>query len=259
MRAFQKAIKNLKFDTPLLFGMKTDTFMNKLASGFRQRVYLELTRIHRNQAKLPYPFLDKSRAHAAIQNTLACFSDNYSDCRRKSLVCCAHLPFHSPKHLPYGRYLALSENDMTKLRKVLDRYFGMENLHKIERMLNTNKSESVHHRVSTYVPKCTTYTRNFNGLCHSALHSQTFGTGKSCILIAKMLKIKNSRKNPMHYHMSKRDQKSVYDSKRQTTLQFKRNRYLNKKKKINRKLQKDSALNNPEVSEHHNYAINPYQ
>ena len=117
----------------------------------------------------------------------------------------------------------------------------------------------MHHRVSTYVPKCTTYARNFNGLCHSAVHSQTFGTGKSCILIAKMLKIKNSRKNPMHHHMSKRDQKSVYDSRRQTTFQFKRNRYLNKKKRINRKLQKDSALNNPEVSEHHNYAINPYQ
>ena len=141
---------------------------------------------------------------------------------------------YSPKFLPYGKHLDLISEDEIKLKAILEKSLSLEILHKISRLLNTNKSESLHHRVFTYAPKNSIWSRNFPALCHSAVHSATFGTGRSALLIAKAIGLKYSKMDPIFQHMAKRDDSDRYHLALKQTPRYKAIRYLNRKKKCQR-------------------------
>ena len=77
IRTFTKHIKNIKITSEVQGGK--DTYMQKLSSSFRQRVYQEITRFHKRN--LPEDvFISKSIA--AVLNVLPCLEMNTKTARR---------------------------------------------------------------------------------------------------------------------------------------------------------------------------------
>ena len=171
-------------------------------------------------------------------------------------MCQAHLAVYNARHLPYGQHLNLNDDDITTLMNIVNRYFSIVQLAKMERFLDTNKSEAFHRRVTTYAPKCTTYSRNYEAQCHSAGMSHTYGTGRSTVMVAAALGVDMAPKDAMKQHMLERDRLATYHAARKRTPDYLRKRYMSKKHKINRRLRLAVGNQDRVVQGHHNYAIN---
>ena len=230
LRTLQKTIKNTKITSPLEKHMKRPIYQQQLASSMRRRVYSELIRTSRNVRDDKFVAV----AHASIQNILSCFHNDHAACLSASRVCHAHLNTYNTNYLPYNKHLDLNQTDKITIQNILDKSFSFANLSKLSRGHHTNKSENLHHRVFTYAPKNTTYSRNFSGLCHSAMLSQTFGTWRSIHLFNKQLGLTNQISSPFHQHMVKQTLKSDRDHTRQSSLPAKTSRFFSRKSKYNR-------------------------
>ena len=256
MRTLQKHLKNVQLIDPFP-GKDKILFQQKLATAIRRRVHFELVRIQQHVTSED-AFLAKAKA--AVQNIINCFSNKHGNCQKTSSVCLAHLASYSTKFLPYGKHLNLSFDDIEKLESVLTKFFSDVKLSKISRLLNTNKCESLHNRIFTYAPKTSVWSRNFDALCHSALHSSVYGTGKSTLLLAKSRGIISNKTDPVFHHMVERDQRTLKDRERKSSLQYKYRRYIKRKQKCNRKLIQNSifvnSVNNL-VTNEHSYTLNP--
>lgn len=134
----------------------------------------------------------------------------------------------------------------------------MDILNKISSLHTTNQCESLHHRVFTYAPKSVLHKRNFHGLCHSACHSSTFGTGKSSILLAKSLGLNFSKCAPFFKFMIRKDIIALYYSQRKKTAKYKIQKFLAKCKRQNRRVRLGSMYSSGcnDINEIHNYGIN---
>ena len=253
MRTVQKYIKNLNF-SKLPPGYDKDFFRQRLATCIRSRVRLELVRIHKISTEHTFGTL----AQSAIKNIVSCFSGNHANCKEKSEACCAHLDTFNTKYLPYGVYLNLNVIDKKKIESALNKSLSLDVLNKISSLHTTNQCESLHHRVFTYAPKSVLHKRNFNGLCHSACHSSTFGTGKSSILLAKSLGLNFSKFAPFFKFMIRKDIIALYHSQRKKTAKYKIQKFLAKCKKQNRRVRQGSMYSggSTDVNEIHNYGIN---
>lgn len=251
LRTIQKKVKSIQF-LKLPAGYDQDIFRQKLATCIRSRVRLELVRIKK---KYPAEGAFVTRALMAMKNIVTCFSGSHTYCAERSLACNAHLESFSTQYLPYG---SLVTEDRRKLESVMNKSLTTEILNKIANLYTTNQCESLHHRVFTYAPKSVLFTRNFNGLCHSACHSSTFGTGKSSVLLAKSLGLNFSKCAPFFRYMTRKDILALYHSQRKKTPKYKIQRYLAKCRKSNRKIRQGSLYSNAcnELVQIHNYAIN---
>jgi hypothetical protein len=158
-----------------------------------------------------------------------------------------------PKFLPFGKYLTLCEIDRAKFQSILDKFSADAHLRQLWGLRNTNKSESMHRRVSTYAPKNVTYSRNYPGLCHSAVHSATFGNGQASLLLAKARGIKCSRQGPKFAFMKQMDERSMYDRQRQSEPEYKSGRFHTRMYKGNTKLRRDVGQNNALIDTYHGY------
>jgi hypothetical protein len=255
MRTIQKHIKNLKLKINLP-GADRPYYMQKLAASVRNRVHIELSRIHTLLRHSPHRFVHTAKQ--AVDNIISCFSGDHRQCRNTSQVCCAHLPIYTTKHLPYGRHLNLQTQDITLLNAAIAKHLGVDTLAKLSMVYTTNKAESTHNRVFTYAPKNSTWARNFHGLCHSAVHSSTFGTGRSLLLLAKAIGVSFARSGPAIKYMILKDRKSQYDKQRQESRQYKGTRYFSKKLRGNRKMRVGSMYTHcdPAQNDEHAYGIN---
>jgi hypothetical protein len=241
MRNVQKHVRNTKLQSPLP-GKDRTICMQKLSSSVRGRVRMEVKRIQKS-VKSEEDFV--SLSSNAIENIIPCFSNNHRHCREKSLVCLAHLSVYTPTFLPYGEHLELCGEDKKTLSAILNKSLSLEKLRKISRLLTTNKCESLHHRIFSIAPKNTIWSRKFEGLTHSAIHSSIFGTGKSILKFAASIGMKFSKFDPIYKHMIARDKKTENDKKRKSENPYKQTRHFNRKKKCNRKsLQNSTQQNN---------------
>ena len=234
LRTLQKHVKNICI-TSKLPGCDKSAYAAKLAIVMRTRVRLEFVGIKRR-----YPstaeFITESQA--TIKNIMPCFSGRHLNCRTHALVCTAHLESFNSSFLPYGKHIQLNNVDTCKIEAILQKNFSRENLEKISRLPTTNQSESLHHRVFTYAPKSTIWSRNFSGLCHSAVHSATFGTGKSSLIIASAIGIKYKVTDPICREMLKIDANTSYHSLRKMSKQYKNQDICREKESVARNFKK---------------------
>ncbi|OWF50501.1 hypothetical protein KP79_PYT00856 [Mizuhopecten yessoensis] len=256
LRNLYKKIKVLKL-TSIDLNYDKDVYLEKLASCVRCRLRLELVRI---QQACTVCTGDRfiARSQTAIQNVVQCLSGSHANCRAHSFVCLAHLPSYNTRHLPYGHHLHLSTEDTLKIQSVLNNSLSIATLKKIPRLLTTNKTESLNHRAFTYAPKSTLWGKNFNGLCHSAIHSDTVGTSQSALILSKKIGLKYHRLDPFWKEMARKDHTDRYHCLRKQTTQYKQRRHIGKLRKSNRKIRAQSLYTNssPQQSIIHNYGIN---
>jgi hypothetical protein len=229
MRTFQKAMKVLKLKKIRDGGEK-----GKLIGAFRRRIYWEVVRGSQR-------CFDVVKVYRAVANVIRCFTGDHRSCRKLSTVCNG-TPKHQPRHLPGGMYVKLTAAEALDILAVINNYFSPHKLEAIKGTKTTNLCENVHSMVFTYAPKCTTYARNFAGLCHSAVHSKTYGPGRSTVLLAKKMDLSaNEVKTPFNKLLECKDKKANYDAARQVKRQYKRMRYLSLMKKLNKTEQTGSA------------------
>jgi hypothetical protein len=256
MRNVQKKFQHVKIQSYKKIGhVDKSTFMRLLANSVRKRAYREILRHHRNTLNEDN-FVEKT--YEAIQNIVPCFSGEHRRCRRNSLVCAAHLKSYQTKFLPSGRHLRLVDCDKACIAKSLEKTLSRQQLTNMSRLNNTNKAESLHHRVMTYTTKQVTWIRNYFGMCHSAVHSSSFGTGQSTVLLATALGLTYNVNGPMATFLNATDHRAEYECKRQKQLDIKQRRYRAKMYQSNRNLRQCSLYrqSTSSGSDEHNYGIN---
>lgn len=249
MRCFQKGMRGVQLSSPLPPGADKNVYKNKLTCALRKRIYWEIT----IGAKRNRPCTD---VHRAVANVLSCFSGHHESCNKDSVICRPNkICDRPPRYLPYNKYIDLNAEDHQTIATLIQKYFNESSLSHI-RSRTTNKLENLHSMIFTYAPKLTLYARNFGSMCHSAIHTKTFGVGRSTMKIAKALNIKTPQNSAMSAFMQKRNGKSKYDAKRQQSSTYKRNRYLARKKKINRGVLRESLYRKCKQGREHNYGVN---
>ena len=256
MRTFQKHIHFMKLETSSnKFGLESSQYIKQLALAFRKRIQKELGRIKR-RCKQESEFVKFSSI--CIKNIINCFTNNHSMCGTLSTVCQAYKESFRPTFLPCGKYLNLCQTDINKITAHLSKDFSHANLHELYGLTNTNKSESMHNRLMTYITKRVTWSRNFGAMCHSAVHSDTHGTGHSTLIIAKEIGIFYCEDSPFYDHMINIDTRNIFHKERQKSELYRQERYFRKLHQVNRKLLENSMYNMPSVStELYNFAIKP--
>ena len=232
LRNLQKKIQNLKLKS-LMEGLDSETFCRHVARAMRSRIYFEITQ-WKKSIPTQSQFLHKIRQ--AILNIIPCFNGNHDLCSSVSVFCRASTVEQVINNLPKCQYLKLTPSDEEKLTTELIRFADLTSLKKLESLTNTNKVESIHHRCFTVAPKNTHWPKNFEGLCHSAVHSDSKKTGKSSSLLARRLGIVYGPKNPFGVHMSRIDRLSEYYKKKQSRKVYKQKRFHSRLRRTYRKV-----------------------
>ena len=80
-----------------------------------------------------------------------------------------------------------------------------------------------------FAPKCTVWSRNFTGLCHSAVHSSTLGCGQSSLSLAAETGVRYKSTDPLFKQMNKLEFIRNYHSQRKSSQQCKLSRHLARK------------------------------
>lgn len=190
-----------------------------------------------------------------LKHILTCGQGDHSLCKEMSYVCKQFkAEFPDTKQLPYGKKLDLSTSDLQKIELKLEYYF-VKDLNKLKGAKNTNKVESKHHRASTYCPKMSTHSRNVEGLCASALHSDTFSTGASATKIAHAIGITTSPTGPFQQVMDLKDKKSEYDLLRQRQKTFKTARVQRFNRRVQRKAREGAPPTTAAIDNDHEYVL----
>ena len=234
MRTLQKHVKKVRLDHVPVDAKDRDAYMQKVAYCIRIRAHQELVKLRsRYPARL---FL--ARAPLVLKNSVKCFCDDHSGCKLLSLVCKFHLKSHTYAHLPLGQPLQCSQHDRLLLQNEILKILSRDVLTKLVALRTTNKSETMHCRAFTYAPKNTAWRRNFPALCHSALHSSAYGTGGSMMMLSKKLNIPYFSSGPFRKVKTKRDERTVYENKRSSTLHAKQRRFKARKKRCNNRFER---------------------
>ena len=152
----------------------------------------------------------------------------------------------SAKHLPFGRPLTATEEDVKLLQAVVDRKLGPEVSAAQTRLLSTNKVEAFHLRTLKVLPKSKTYRGSFEGRVHSAVHNGSVGQVNSYIAATEKMKtncnMSQKSKKILHF-LAKRIH---YHAQVQRSASSKYRRYARKQRKID--LKKFSRKKNNLVS-----------
>ncbi|KAK3091389.1 hypothetical protein FSP39_019512 [Pinctada imbricata] len=255
LRNLQKKIQNIKMKS-FLAGIDNSTFSRRVSCAIRSRVYIELTRLNkteRNRAN----FMRKSKL--TIQNVVPCLTGDHTKCQLHSKFCRPSTRKLVLRDLPGREFLTLTDHDEECLASELSKFVNNTNGMKLRVIRNTNKVESVHNRCFTVAPKNTNWPRNIEGLCHSAVHSDTHSHGQSTTILAETLGISYGKKDPFTSHMASLDKRYSYDKLRKKSHQYRTNRYNKRLRRVNRRINESSFYSDATgyFSREHSYATNP--
>ncbi|KAK3101557.1 hypothetical protein FSP39_004463 [Pinctada imbricata] len=253
MRTLQKRLQNLKLKS-FIHGYDSDSFTRHTARVVRSRICFEIMRLNKvTQNRSVF----KRKVQQASKNVIPCLSGDHTNCNKDSAYCRKSKIKHIVRSLPNHEYLVLTPDDEVKLTNEIQKFFNDINSEKIKNVQTTNKVESIHHRCFTVAPKNTNWPRNFEGLCHSAVHSDTLNRGTSAVVLAQGLGLTYDFDSPFRKLMQSVDDINIYDKKRQKTYQFRKQRHISKLRKCNRRLASKSMYNssNNDQCWEHNYAI----
>ena len=98
-----------------------------------------------------------------------------------------------------------------------------------------------------YAPKYKCFSRTFNALCFSAVHSRTVGTGKSIIKLATSSGIKVTENSMLFKQMKTKDTLRRYNQIRKASIKYKQSRYFHRKRRVNKTLLQHSVYSSDNV------------
>ena len=257
MRNLHKHLRAVKIRKPVHIKQGVE-YTKMVATSIRSRIRAELKRL-----KLTSKSVDQyvKKAQICVGNILSCSTNDHSNCRKASLLCTAHLKrVKNHKHvsyLPNQKYIKLSAAEKMALQKVIDKYFGPQQLKDTAKFYTTNACESLHSRLFLYAPKNTVWSRNFPGLCHSVALGASLGRGMSLLQIAQDAGIPVHYEDPFFKYIQSIDRTAHYHARRRRTYRYKSARYLNRRKNAYRSVLSASVYGSETVASiDHAYGVN---
>ena len=120
-----------------------------------------------------------------------CYMGNHKLCKNHSFVCKGKDKFWLIKSDFLNRKFKILKNldNISEIRKCVLYRLGPNALKKTRLNLNTQKVEGFNRCLRRSLPKNVTYTKNFEGRVHSAVHSVNLGPGKSLLTLCKKLDV----------------------------------------------------------------------
>ena len=131
--------------------------------------------------------------------------------------------------LPYGVHLKLCQRDLHLIQTEINKMFDEDGLKSMAKLYKTNMCESLHSTVYRLAPKLICWSRNFQALCHSAVHSPSLGQSQSTIQLAKAAGISVHKNSQFYRQLKLKDPSRRYDSERRGTHEYKQRRYILRK------------------------------
>ena len=121
------------------------------------------------------------------ESIIKCYHGNHSMCELHSEMCDESNSWitRSP-YLPPGFKIEYRESNFNVLEKCIMYRLSEERFHMTRLNSNSQKVESVNRSLRRSVPTNVTYSRNFDGRSHSAVHSVNNGPGESMTLLMEM-------------------------------------------------------------------------
>ncbi|CAG2207354.1 unnamed protein product [Mytilus edulis] len=118
-----------------------------------------------------------------------CYTGNHELCRRHSFVCKGGKKFwlKSSSFLTSMFKILNTTDNISEIRKCILYRLGPDALNKTKLNLNTQKVEGFNRSLRRSLPKNVTFTKNFEGRVHAAVHSVNLGPGESLMLICDQL------------------------------------------------------------------------
>lgn len=114
---------------------------------------------------------------------IECYKGHHQLCKKHSFVCDGSLTGKwNATFLPENCDITPTRKDESLLRECIDYRIGQKTVTDTMFLTNTQKSEGVNRAFSLRNPKNTTYSRNFSGRIHSAVHQMNNGPGQSLSL-----------------------------------------------------------------------------
>lgn len=177
--------------------------------------------------------LKRSLSHAKFA-IIKCYQRDHTECRRYSLVCTGGKVrnwLNNSLYLPTGFKINPTEEDISLLHQCIDYRLAPKTLTKTRLGTNTQKVEATNRSLRRSLPKNVTYTTNFTGRAHAAIHSVNNGPGVSIHKLTKSLGAPISTgtkvsKALLGLQKSKLQQAAYHKSKKAKLARCKKIKYL---------------------------------
>lgn len=218
----RKSVNKVNFSTNMFHGRTKEErakLQRRFAHDLVKRCEAEFTEAQKRHAG-DINMLTRTLTNAKCA-IVQCYQQNHSECKKYSLVCTGgklkNWLNNNKYNLPRDFKITCTADDEYMLHQCIAYRLGPKVLSKTRLGTNTQKVEATNRTLRRSLPKNVTYTTNFKGRAHAAVHSNNNGPGESIFKLCKQLgapiaggtKVARSlkglqieRKKQLQYHMS---------------------------------------------------------
>lgn len=234
----RKCINKIKFSNHMIPG-RTKDIREKLKRRFGNDL-VKRCEAEFHGAQKQYPgniiMLKKCLSHVKFA-IVKCYHRNHTECRKHSFACTGGKikNWHNSNtcNLPTDFKLNCTEEDINLLYQCIEFRLGPKTLGKTRLATNTQKVEATNRAIRRSLPKNVTYTRNFEGRAHAAIHSVNNGPGQSIYKLCKKIGtpiVPGSRvSKSLHAVQKTREQQRMYHkSEKAKSARCKKRQYVYK-------------------------------
>ena len=179
----RKSINKVNFSKQMFSGRtkeQRDKLQKRFSNDIVKRCEAEFAASQKRYAG-DILMLKRSLSHAKFA-IIKCYQADHSECRKHSLVCTGGKVrnwLNNSAYLPNKFRITCTDDDINLLHQCIDYRLGPKMLGKTRLGTNTQKVEATNRSLRRSLPKNVTFSRNFEGRAHAAIHSVNNGPGAS--------------------------------------------------------------------------------
>lgn len=239
--SLKKAIMNCTFSTSLFQGQNKMNQKSRFAMDIKARCIAELNKsfsVHNGN-------LDIIKAHMpeVIKTIVMCYKGYCGyNCRVNSYVC-GGVPTNQwqRNYIANGNTCRITCDDEEKIINCIKILLGPKSLDLVRYLTSTQKSEAFNRSLSRCNPKNVTFSRNFPGRAHTAVHMRNNRFANSVLLFTEKLGAGITKGSSVAKQLKRKYLNEVYASKCKLLQSYK----LKRANSRNRKFEMHARINYP--------------
>lgn len=205
----KRAITRCTFSPDLFSGAKKANLKNRFALDIKARCVAELNQsftVHQGEL-----YKVKQHMPEVIKTIIMCYKGYCgSSCKVNSYVCAGLPSNHWIKNfIPNGSTCRMTCDDEVKVENCIRILLGTNSLNIVRFLTSTQKSEAFNRALSRCNPKNVTFSRNFPGRAHAAVHMRNHRFANSLLLLTEELGVKITAPKVL-MNLKQRDRHELY-------------------------------------------------
>ena len=183
----KRAVQNSSFSSTMFSGKNKRNHKHRFGMDLKARCVAELNqafKTHKNEV-----YVIKQQMPKTIKAIIKCYQGNCGiACKLNSYVCTG-LPGSrwEKSFLPSEERTCMSADDEFQVENCIKVLLGQKSLGLVRFLTSTQKCEAFNRTLQRCNPKTVTYSRNFPGRVHTAVHMNNHKFGNSTVLRTKVL------------------------------------------------------------------------